>query len=85
MFYSFLKSESAGATIFAPPATPTTEQYTLGDTQITRSQARICLKKPKEGHWWGEPSFQQQQAEVHSHYWFWEVWSQADTAENPHR
>lgn len=33
----------------------------------------------------GEPSFQQQQARVHSHCWFWEVWSQADTAENPHR
>lgn len=39
MIYSFLKSQTTGATILAPPAIPTAEQYGLGDTQITRTKS----------------------------------------------
>ena len=36
--YSFLKSETTGASIFAPPATPSSAQYALGDTHIKRTK-----------------------------------------------
>lgn len=62
--YGFLKSETTGASIFAPPVTPSSAQYALGNTHIKRTKPGQDIpreaKRGGGGGGWG-CSFQQHQ------------------------
>lgn len=82
--YGFLKSETTGASIFAPPVTPSSAQYALGDTHIKRTKpGQDIPREAKRGGGGGMGMFLPAAPgkRDHSHCWFWEVWSQTGTAE----
>lgn len=82
--YSFLKSETTGASVFSPPVTPSSAQYALGDTYEKRTNpGQDMPRKAKRCAWEGGEVFLPAAARQrdHSHCWFREVRSQTGTAE----